>query len=242
MANTYFQFKQFRIDQARSAMKVTTDACLFGAWLAECLKDRSGLALDIGTGTALLSLMLAQKSAMMIDAVEIDEGAAEEARHNANNSPFSMRIRLEPGNILADNIFSMKKYDVVFSNPPFYENDLPSPNSTRNLAWHQQSLPLDALLQQIKHRMQPQGEFFLLLPARSWQRLPSRLAFQNLQLTELIRIRQTPKHSPFRLLLRGTHSTSSINGILEKEWMIRDESNQYSPEFMSLLKEYYLAL
>lgn len=242
MANTYFQFKQFRIVQARSAMKVTTDACLFGAWLAECLKDRSGHALDIGAGTGLLSLMLAQRSAMMIDAVEIEEGAAEEARHNINNSPFSMRIRLEPGNILADHIFSMKRYDVVFSNPPFYENDLKSPDSTRNLAWHQQSLPLDALLQQIKQRMQPQGEFFLLLPAQSWQKLPSRLAIQNLQLTELIRIRQTPKHTAFRLLLRGQQLNEPGNPMVEKEWLIRDEFNQYSPEFSSLLKDYYLAL
>ena len=242
MANTYFQFKQFRIDQARSAMKVTTDACLFGAWLAECLKDRIGLAMDIGTGTGLLTLMLAQKSAMRIDAVEIEEGAAEEARNNISNSPFSMRIRLESGNILADNIFSKKKYDVVFSNPPFYENDLPSPDSMRSLAWHQQSLPLDALLEQISKRMASNGEFFLLLPARNWQSVPERLAKQNLQLTECIRIRQTPKHTPFRLLLRGTHSTSPINTIQEKEWTIRDESNQYSPEFMSLLKEYYLAL
>jgi tRNA1Val (adenine37-N6)-methyltransferase len=242
VANTYFQFKQFRIEQARSAMKVTTDACLFGAWLADCLKDRSGQALDIGTGTGLLSLMLAQKSAMMIEAVEIEEEAASEARENIQNSPFSKRIRVELGNILADNIFSKKKYDVVFSNPPFYENDLKSPNSTRNLAWHQQSLPLDALLQQIKQRMQPQGEFFLLLPARSWQRLQSRLAIQNLQLTELIRIRQTPKHTAFRLLLRGQQFKEPGNPLVEKEWLIRDEFNQYSPEFSSLLKDYYLAL
>lgn len=242
MANTYFQFKQFRINQARSAMKVTTDACLFGAWMAHCLKDRAGEALDIGTGTGLLSLMLAQKSAMMIHAVEMEPGAAAEAGENIRMSPFSNRIKLMEGNILDENILSEKKFDVVFSNPPFYENDLLSPDTDRNLAWHQQSLPLDDLLQQIGRRMAAHGEFFLLLPARSWPSLQVRLAKQNLQLTELLRIRQTPGHSPFRLLLRGTHSAQPGLHMQEKEWPIRDETNQYSPEFIFLLKEFYLAL
>ena len=128
MSNSYFQFKQFIIHQDRCAMKVTTDACLFGAWVAEEDKSEKIITknvLDIGTGTGLLSLMYAQKNSLAnIDAIEIDEDAYIQAKENVAASPFAERI-----NIIHDDIkrftFS-KKYDCIISNPPFYEKEIRS--------------------------------------------------------------------------------------------------------------------
>ena len=125
MANPYFSFKQFTVRHDRCAMKVTTDSCLFGAWMARELQQLSGIQdiWDIGTGSGLLSLMVAQKNNVVIDAIEIDPAAAAQASENSSASPWSENIRIihedvrtaDPG----------KKYDVIISNPPFYERELP---------------------------------------------------------------------------------------------------------------------
>src|SRR6266446_1218624 len=121
MANPYFQFKQFIINQDRCAMKATTDGCLFGGWVAceiknEKLKIKN--ALDVGAGTGVLSLMFAQKNPLaIIDAVEIDEDAYEQANRNIAASAFTNMINVIRGDIRS---FSFtKKYDVIISNPPF---------------------------------------------------------------------------------------------------------------------------
>ena len=163
MANSYFQFKQFTIQQDKCAMKVCTDACVFGAFVAEYLASQKiNNCLDIGTGTGLLSLMLAQKNDMGMDTVEINTEAYLQAKENIENSIYKNKISIHNQNILEfDN---NKKYDFIITNPPFYEGDLMSSQQNKNQAKHNESLTLPKLLQSIIRLLKDNGEFAVLLP------------------------------------------------------------------------------
>ena len=136
MSNSYFNFKQFTVNQDRCAMKVTTDSCLFGTWVAKEMQAATThnvkTMLDIGAGSGLLSLMVAQKNAVLIEAVEIDADAAQQARENVAASPWKDKI-----NVVNRDVLQWKpshSYDFIFSNPPFYENDLKSDKKGKNIA------------------------------------------------------------------------------------------------------------
>src|SRR5258706_15748275 len=168
MSNSYFQFKQFAIHQDRCAMKVTTDACLFGAWAASKARERELTVqkriLDIGAGTGLLSLMIAQQCDVQVDAIEIDKAAAEQASENVNSSPWKEKIRVMQGDIKSIAKGPMSCYDIVVCNPPFYENELTSPSHEKNIAHHSKELSLPEVLQAIHDSLVREGQFFLLLP------------------------------------------------------------------------------
>ena len=161
MPNTYFQFKQFTIHQDKSAMKVTTDGCLFGAWAASRIAS-SGLGLqglDIGAGTGLTSLMVAQQNpGAHIDAIELEANAVDQAMENSRNSPWSGNIAVHHANV---NEFAFSRpYDFIVSNPPFYENELKSRDEKRKLA-HHDGLSLPSLLHIIRKNLAPQGRYYL---------------------------------------------------------------------------------
>ena len=154
-------------------MKVTTDACLFGAWAArEILGWQSVITpqepgkrnmLDIGTGTGLLTLMIAQKNPhLIIDSFEIDENAYVQAKENILASSFKNKFYIRHTDILKEP--SLREYDIVISNPPFYENELKSGNKLKNIAHHDEGLPLEELLPVIKNCLHSTSKFYLLLP------------------------------------------------------------------------------
>lgn len=239
MSNTFFRFKQFTVHQQGAAMKVTTDACLFGAWVAQNLqKDSKTFSnlLDVGTGTGLLSLMLAQKIQATIDAVEIDEEAAAQALHNFNLSSWSDRLNLIEGDI---NTVPLPHYDAIISNPPFYENELASPNAQRNQAHHSSSLKLQGLVHILQKSLKEDGFFYLLLPPKRQKELEAFLPTADLYLHQLVWVHQTPRHAPFRMMLKGGKSKVTTT---EKTIVIKDENEAYTPAFVDLLKEYYLYL
>src|SRR6476646_8018597 len=162
MANPFFQFKQFMVQQDACAMKVCTDACLFGAWCAAELKSQASdqeTLLDIGAGTGLLSLLIRQKNKLQIDAVEIEAAAAAQALQNVQASPWPNDIHVIHNDIL--NMGVSKSYDYIISNPPFYENELQSPNEKRNTALHSRQLTLSDLFLFIAQWLKPKGTFFL---------------------------------------------------------------------------------
>lgn len=244
MSNITFQFKQFTIQQDRCAMKVTTDGCLFGAWVADYLRVHpvEGNALDIGAGTGLLSLMIAQKTTLKMDAVEIDPLAAGQAFQNILGSPFSDRIKVVQADISEAGEHLNNQYNFIVSNPPFYENSLVSPNNRKNSAHHHHSLKLDTLLSVIQQRLAPDGDFFLMLPAARWEELKSRVAEYGLAISTVMFVNQTPKHSFFRVLVRGRHRSTIIEEHHQEEMTIKGEDGNYTEQFVFLLKEYYLYL
>lgn len=224
-------------------MKVTTDGCLFGAWVADKMQlGKPGLkVLDIGTGTGLLSLMLAQKNATAeIEAKEIDKEAAVQATENVQMSPWKDRITI----IYTDaKLYSTNKnYDLIISNPPFYENELKSNDNGKNVAHHSSELKLDGLLGIIKKSLAENGSFSLLLPYKRQEELPALFDKHSLMVTEKILVRQTTRHDYFRIMLNGTHQNNLVKEQPAGEIAIKNEQQEYTPEFTGLLKDYYLQL
>lgn len=247
MANSYFQFKQFTVHQDRCAMKVTTDGCLFGAWIANELQSQNSEAktvLDIGTGTGLLSLMLAQKNINFdIDAIEIDKEAYQQAQENIGSSLFSKKITVLHGD--AKEYQFTKKYDVIISNPPFYETELKGNNEKKNLAHHNEGLLFSDLITILFNNLKPNGTFFLLLPYKRLEEIRNMMTSFKLSIQSITLVKQTPDHNFFRVMLAGKLVSNKIvetkiNELLINNKIIKGNVSPYSSEFKNLLKAYYL--
>lgn len=222
-------------------MKVTTDACLFGAWVVKKIKElklNEGEALDIGTGTGLLSLMLAQECNFKIDAIEINRDASTQAIENFQNSKWGDRIQLL--NQSLQQFTPTKKYDVIFSNPPFYENDLKSPVSERNTAMHDDTLRIEEIFNFTQQHLLNTGHLFLLIP---YKRLNETVNICNqfkMHLTSVMQVKQTEKHGNFRSFLQ--FSKKDTEEIKEAEMFIKNFNNTYSQVFINFLNLFYLHL
>lgn len=218
-------------------MKVCTDACLFGAILAnEDLQSAS--CLEIGAGTGLISLMLAQKNeSVKIDAVEIDQDAAEQATENIAATAWAERINLVHIDILK--FAPEKKFDFIFTNPPFFEDDLLSDDQTKNSAKHDATLTLSQLRKAIDQHLKPDGAFALLLPVQRLGFFKEEAAKSGFYLNRQILVKQTLKHKFFRGIL--FFQKAPTEPILS-EMIIKEEDDNYTPEFTALLKDYYLYL
>ncbi|MGZ5285828.1 MAG: tRNA1(Val) (adenine(37)-N6)-methyltransferase [Flavisolibacter sp.] len=242
-----FQFKQFTIHQHRTAMKVTTDSCLFGAWTATELKNKKSASqhsLDIGTGTGLLSLMIAQESDYKIDALEIDPLAAQQARENIEASPWKEKI-----NIIEQDLLTYspdKQYDVIFSNPPFYENELSSGKTAKDIAHHSKALTLEQLFLKTKELLKDEGQFYFLLPYKRQEEINQLLSKAELVTVDEIHVKPSVNHAPSRIMIRGMKRESLQNHINKVSphliLSIKDQDQQYTTEFRSLLNPYYLYL
>lgn len=243
MPNSSFQFKQFTIHQDKCAMKVTTDSCLFGAITANALqtgKYEPVRILDIGTGTCLLSLMIAQKNdKVIIDALEIDKDAFSQAMENAAASPLKEKINVIHGDAREFN--EQNKYDVIISNPPFYINELKSGNTKKNTAHHSNELELEDLLDVIKKNINmTTGKFFLLLPYKRHAEIMDLLKDKGAYLINEILIRQSVNHEYFRIVIEASFVFTAEP--VRNEISIKDESDKYTAGFTELLKDYYLYL
>ncbi|MCB0707953.1 MAG: methyltransferase [Chitinophagaceae bacterium] len=236
MANNYFQFKQFIIRQDKCAMKVCTEACLFAAIVAN-EKIIMNQCLDIGTGTGLLSLMLAQKNdTVQVDAVEIDADAALQAAENINASPWANRIKVLNKDILTCTL--QPGYDCIISNPPFYENQLQSNNESINKARHNSSLSIKHLINIVFKNLSARGTFAILLPYQRIDIFKLACAKAGLYLYKEILVSQTEKHSFFRGIL--FFKKEICNTHFDSLTIMNN--NQYSNEFKLLLQDYYLNL
>lgn len=240
MPNTFFRFKQFIIHQQNASLKVSTDSCLFGAWAAskECgnqyeIKN----ILDIGTGTGLLMLMLAQQCGAIIDGIEIDKPSYEQAKENTEASPWANRLHLYSGDVKGF-VFD-KKYDLIISNPPFYENNLKTGAVNRNIAMHDDGLKLDELIRIAEMNLNESGKFAVLIPYFRADRVISIANEINLHLCKRMDVRQSLNHSFFRTML--IFKRQKTVPVIES-MAIKDEKDVYTPAFTELLKDYYLYL
>ncbi len=243
MANSYFQFKQFTVHQDKCAMKVTTDSCLFGSYIANEINSSSSVinnCLDIGTGTGLLSLMLTQKCDCCIDAIEIDMAAAEQATENNRASPFTDKINVIQAD--ARKLLFEKKYDLIISNPPFYEKELKGDDEGRNVAHHSSALSFTDLFSIIKNNLSANGKFYLLLPFKRDTEIKNLFTSGNFQIERITYIKQTVKHDYFRMIVSGKFKTKNPGETKIDEIAIKSISGNYTPEFIALLKDYYLHL
>lgn len=236
MSNSYFQFKQFRIEQGRVAMKVSTDACIQGAWTP--MEAEVSRILDIGAGTGLLSLMMAQRNARAeIEAVEIEAASAAGATMNVEASPWRDRIRVIHGDIRR--LMSSSEYDLIICNPPFFTSDLLGPDSKRNQARHTLSLSFDELFEAISIRLRPGGYCSILLPVREqerWERLITKngwCVFHKLYIV--------PRMGQAANRVVSLCRPEAVLGQ-EEELVIRYNDNTYSPEFRELMAPFYLHL
>jgi tRNA1Val (adenine37-N6)-methyltransferase len=220
-------------------MKVCTDACIFGAFIAQVLQQKSiNNALDIGAGTGLLSAMVAQKNICTIDALEIDNEAYNQCSQNFLQSPWPQQLNAI--NIDVTIFEPNKQYDCIFSNPPFFEADLQSNNSKKNTAKHDTGLTLQKLLVVVKKLLCKEGIFFVLIP---YQRLTYflELALQEkLFAKEILLIKHTAKHPFFRAIICLQQQQTEL--IITNELYIKEMDGSYSFPFVHLLKDYYLYL
>ena len=220
-------------------MKVTTDSCLFGAWVAkEVSSPESGVrtVLDLGTGTGLLSLMIAQKNNSSIDTIEIDDDAFLQASENISASPWKEQINIFHADIKDVNYPA--KYDIIICNPPFYENEWQSGNSKRNTAHHSIELLLEDLLDIISTTLKPEGIFYLLLPYKRHEEIMKLLDQKKISAIKKILVRQSDDHDYFRFMIEGSFENTAKT--ITNEIAIKNKNNEYSKEFTALLKDYYL--
>lgn len=235
MANNYFQFKEFKVQQDKSAMKVSTMACVLGAYSEASLPIN---ILDIGTGTGLLALMLAQKyEEAIIDAVDIEPGAFQQAKENVQDSKWSGQINVHQSAI--QDFQPSKRYDLVISNPPFYEKQYLSNKDNVNLARHSTSLTQADLIDTILRLMKENGRFYVLLPEVEAQMFRQKAQDKNLYWFRHLDI-YDKESQPIQAVV---NAFSFMELPFEKSSLvIRDQDNNYTENFKRLLKPYYLNL
>jgi tRNA1Val (adenine37-N6)-methyltransferase len=240
MPNSYFQFKQFTVQQDRSAMKVCTDACVQGAFTAWNLAgagNNIAQILDIGTGTGLLSLMLAQQLPAAITGIELDPAAAAQAQENFAASPWAERLRVVPADIRE--LPAAELYDFIITNPPFYEGSLKSGDVLRNQAMHATSLGYRELLQSIAVHLRAEGRFSVLLPYAAFPAFRQLAADAGFFPQQVLEVKQSVRHDHFRVV--GIFGRDKLQPELSS-LIIYDENNVYTPAFRALLQPYYLYL
>ncbi|WP_295128539.1 methyltransferase [uncultured Chitinophaga sp.] len=238
MANNYFQFKQFTVQQQRAAMRVCTDACIQGAFTAMYIREQPvSRILDIGAGTGLLSLMLAQQTPAFIDAIELDADAFAQAEENFATSPWADRLQVIHADVRA--FRAEEPYEFIITNPPFYENALKSFNTSRNAAMHATELDFEALVKAIDDNLAEDGKFSVLLPYSQFDKFEELAEDKGFAMEHRLDVQQTPKHGFFRTIAIFTREEVTTHTDTLR---IYDANHQYTPDFTHLLKDYYLYL
>lgn len=235
MSENYFKFKQFTILQDKCAMKVGTDGVLLGAYAdtANC-----SCILDIGTGTGLIALMLAQKSNANIAAVEIDKAAFEQAAYNVQNSIFSSRIDIINSSIQDYKNKTINKYDLIVSNPPFYQHHLKSGNKQKDIARHNISLSYNDLIEASVSMLQKNGKLCVIIPKSDEAYFVKICEKESLNLSKRLNIRPTPKKEIKRVILEFCFTKTNTK---TQELIIEiNGRHNYSEDYKILTKDFYL--
>ena len=263
-AEKCFRFKQFAVRHDRCAMKVGTDGVLLGAWANV---EGAKTALDIGTGTGLIALMLAQRNANLhITGIDIDPAAVEQAKENVQNSPWRERIVIKNEDFQTfspdlpldekgvedfqtfsptishdgDGVRGTKRcclFDLIVSNPPFFLEDTLNPNAARTAARHACSLPFPVLIQKAARMLTEQGRLCLIVPTAIATDVVGEAATHHLYLSKRTDVKTTPRKAPKRTLLEFT---PYITETAYSTLMLQDEQQQKTSEYTALTQAFYL--
>lgn len=238
MANDYFQFQQFTVRQENCAMKVGTDGTLLGAWA------RGGRRiLDIGTGTGLIAMMMAQRfPEAMVTGVEIDSDAAQQARQNADASPFGSRITIFTGDIttpaVIESLSHNAPFDAIVSNPPYFTDSLQCPDQQRTTARHTASLTYGSLMHAVAQLLADDGELSFVIPFDSKTRIETEAALSAFIKHRECAVSTTPRKAPRRYLLAyGRHA---IDNIERTDAVLETAPGVRSPWYDNLTAAFYL--
>jgi tRNA1Val (adenine37-N6)-methyltransferase len=237
MPNDYFSFKQFTIHQERCTLRVSTDSCILGAWFA-AKSLKASTILDIGSGTGLLMMMLAQKFQCLIYGIEIDHSCYTQLKENISRSPWSSNCIAIEADVREFTFNS--QYDLIISNPPFHENQLQADDNKKNMAKHSSHLNLTELISVVGKWLAPEGRFGVLLPFSRIREAEDLATKSGLYCTERLLVKQTPAHDYFRGILQFERRIDVEPLIYTM--VIKDTPHTYSDIFTNLMKDYYLKL
>ncbi|TDR24266.1 tRNA1Val (adenine37-N6)-methyltransferase [Flavobacterium cheniae] len=233
-----FTFKQFQVNQDRCAMKIGTDGVLLGAWTP--LINNPYNVLDIGAGTGILSLMLAQRSnAEQIDAIEIDEDAYEQCVENFEASPWGDKLFCFHAGLDEFVDEPEDEYDLIISNPPFYTDDYKTDNTSRDLARFEDALPFEELIEAAALLLSDNGIFSVIIPFKEEERFVSMCKELDLFPLKITRVKGTPTSEIKRSLLAFCRIEQTA---LIDELVIEISRHNYTPEYIELTKDFYLKM
>ncbi|MFZ7146509.1 MAG: tRNA1(Val) (adenine(37)-N6)-methyltransferase [Bacteroidota bacterium] len=236
MSETSFRFKQFTIHQEKCAMKVGTDAVLLGSWV---LPENSNHILDIGSGTGIISLMLAQKSEAEIDAIDIDENAYLQTKENFRISPWF--FRLYPHHISLQEFAKDKapSYDLIVTNPPYFHHASKPNVEARVNARHSEVLTFDELIDGTIRLLLPNGRLCVILPCKEGMEFLDKAQKRGLFCRNLLRVRTRSDKSEKRLLMQFSFQFGTMT---DEEITIQEEDGTFTNDYIELTKEYYINL
>ena len=238
MSSLPFKFKQFTIDQDRCAMKIGTDAVLLGAWTS--VNQEPFSVLDIGAGSGVIALILAQRSnAELIDAIEIDDDAYEQCTENFKNSSWNDRLFCYHTSLKEFTEEIEDKYDLIVSNPPFYSDDYKSDDKQRALARFEDALPFSHLLESVSNLLSKNGVFSVVLPFKEEEKFIALATESRLFSNSILRVKGNPSSEIKRSLMQFSFTECEVE---IDELIIETERHQYTQDYINLTKDFYLKM
>ena len=233
-----FKFKEFSVKQDKCAMKIGTDAVLLGTWSS--LENNPFSILDIGSGTGILSLMLAQRSsAEVIDAIEIDDDAYEQCVDNFENSHWGDRLFCYHASLEEFVEEIEDKYDLIISNPPFYSEDYKTDNTQRDIARFSDAMPFGHLLESVSKLLSENGIFTVIIPFKEEERLIEIALNSGLFANRILRVKGNPISDIKRSLIAFSFKKKEIE---MNELIIETSRHQYTEDYINLTQDFYLKM
>ena len=238
MALKPFKFKQFSVEQDRCAMKVGTDGVLLGAWAS--IDHLPETILDIGAGTGLISLMLAQRTVHpFIEAIEIDDKAYEQCTENFEASPWANRLFCYHASLLEFTEEVEDQFDLIVCNPPFFDASFKTGEASRNLARFQDALPFEHLIYAVRRLLSAHGKFSVILPYDKHKAFIDLARSVHLHANSICSVKGTPDSNPKRALMEFSFAQSEVK---VQSLVIETSRHQYTEAYRKLTEEFYLKI